>query len=263
MEGLLAESSFTSPFHFINQAELSVKPGSGVAGLKYPARNTKLGLTHLQMMNVSYLITSSPEVTSEVLSDTRVTLLKTIGSFSIFKISGNTGYVEIMKYHPVRISTDDWFNTIRPWYMKELALKVPIVWDNGDPVLSKFKEITSDEVTNPPVDPVGVDGHVTVEKFEDEILIFKTNAVGIPHLIKISYFPNWRVDGADGPFIISPSFMMVIPRQNIVTLTYRPTLSDRIGLALTILGGLIVVLIIILSLRKRKVISDQKNGGRE
>lgn len=263
MEGLLAESSFTAPFHFINQAELSVKPGSGVAGLKYPARNTTLGLTHLQMMNVPYLITSSPEVTTEVLSDPRATLLKTIGSFSIFRISGNTGYVEIMKYNPVRISTDDWFNTIKPWYLEESALKVPIVWDNGDPALSEFKKITADKVNNPPVDPVSADGHVTIEELDNERLVFKTTAVGKPHWIKISYFPNWRADGADGPFVVSPSFMMVIPRQDTVTLTYGSTLSDKIGAALTLTGWLVVVLLIILSLRKRKILSCQKNGGRE
>lgn len=263
MEGLLAESSFTAPFHFINQAELSVKPGSGVAGLKYPPRNTALGLIHLQMMSVPYLITSSPEVISEVMSDPRANLLKTVGSFSIFKISGNMGYVEIMKNYPVRISTDDWFDTIKPWYMKESALKVLILWDNGDPALNEFKKITADEVTSPPVDPIGVDGHVTIEKFENEKLIFTTPAVGKPHLIKISYFPNWRAEGADGPFVVSPSFMMVIPRQSTVTLIYGSTLSDKIGVALTSTGWLIVVVLLSFNIRKRRVLSNKKDGGRE
>ncbi len=36
MEGLLVESSLTAPFHYINQAELSVKPRGTVAGWTVP-----------------------------------------------------------------------------------------------------------------------------------------------------------------------------------------------------------------------------------
>ena len=36
MEGTLMEASFTAPFHFINQAELSKEPSDAIIGVKLP-----------------------------------------------------------------------------------------------------------------------------------------------------------------------------------------------------------------------------------
>ena len=34
---------------------------------------------------------------------------------------------------------------------------------------------------------------------------------GAPVLVKASYFPNWRVEGADGPYRVAPNLMVVVP----------------------------------------------------
>ena len=101
MEGTLMEASFTAPFHFINQAELSVQASNAIVGVDYPGRDTQRGLTHLQLMNIPYLMTISPEVHEEVQADSRADLLAKFGDYSIFRISGTTGYVEVMKNKPV------------------------------------------------------------------------------------------------------------------------------------------------------------------
>jgi hypothetical protein len=107
-------------------------------------------------------------------------------------------------------------------------------------------------VTNPPAEPVNTEGQIVMEQLENERLTFETTAIGVPHLIKISYFPNWKVEGAEGPFIVSPSFMMVIPQQREVTLTYGRTLSYIVG---QVLGGLalaVLVAVMVLDLRSRR-----------
>lgn len=241
MEGTLMEASFTAPFHFINQAELSVQASNAIVGVDYPGRDTKRGITHLQLMNIPYLLTISPEVTQEVTADSRADLLAKIDDISIFRISGTTGYVEVMKNKPVRLATNNWRDDIVRWYKDEPSLKVPIIWDRGEPALAQFRSITPDQAVNPPVEPINTEGEVVMEQLDNEKLTFQTTAIGVPHWIKVSYFPNWKVKGADGPFVVSPSFMMVIPRQREVTLTYGRTASNWVGQALTLLGWLVVV----------------------
>jgi hypothetical protein len=250
MEGLLVEGSFTSPYHFINQAELSPKPGSGISGIDFPALNIPLGITHLQLMNVRYFMASSPEVVDPVSSDPRAKLLTKIGDFSIFEISGNYKYVEVVKNLPVRVSTNDWRSTIIPWYLNESDLSVPVIWDRGEIAITQFKSVNAENVTNPTVEPVKVAGGIISEKIENEKITFETTAIGYPHIIKVSYFPNWRVQGADGPFLISPSFMMVIPRQKDVTLTYGPTASNIAGDIITGIGWLVILALLILNIYK-------------
>ncbi len=63
----------------------------------------------------------------------------------------------------------------------------------------------------------------------------------MPHWIKISYFPNWHVKGAEGPYLASPSFMMVIPTQSHVTLYYGRTNANNIGQILEVIGWLVLV----------------------
>ena len=41
--------------------------------------------------------------------------------------------------------------------------------------------------------------------------------------MKISYFPNWHVSGATGPYRVSPNLMVVVPTSHHVTLTYGNT----------------------------------------
>jgi len=44
MEGTLMEASFTAPFHFINQAELSQQPSDAISGIVYPLWTSLMAL---------------------------------------------------------------------------------------------------------------------------------------------------------------------------------------------------------------------------
>jgi hypothetical protein len=250
MEGTLMEASFTAPYHFINQAELSVQPSNAIVGVSYPGRDTPRGLSHLQLMNIPYLITATPEVTNEVLADPRADLLATIDEFNIFRISGTTGYVEVMENRPVRMAAEDWRTPVVEWYKTQTALNTPIIWDRGEAELEEFAPITPAEATNPPAVPIEGQGQVESEVLTDDRLVFQTSAIGQPHWIKISYFPNWKVEGADGPFVASPSFMMVIPREREVTLYYGRTSSNNIGQLLSGIGWLVVLGVVALQVRR-------------
>jgi uncharacterized membrane protein len=243
MEGTLMEASFTAPFHFINQAELSKEASNAIIGVKYPSRDVPTGITHLQLMNIPYLLTVTPEVTQEVLADSRAELLATFGDYNIFRISGTTGYVEVMKNEPVRVSlpVSQWRDMAVDWYLNPDDLQTPIVLDKGEQALQKFPSITPEQSASPPVVPINTEGHVTNESLQNEKLTFDTTAVGQPHWIKISYFPNWHVKGAEGPYLVSPSFMMVIPTQSHVELYYGRTAANTVGQILEVLGWLLLV----------------------
>ncbi|MHB0981059.1 MAG: hypothetical protein ACYC5Q_13505 [Thermoleophilia bacterium] len=252
MEGTLMESAFTAPYHFINQAELSSQPSHAIIGVPYPPRNTADGLTHLQFMNIPYLLTVSPEVTQEVEADQRTDLVAKFADVSIFRVAGTSGYVEVARNRPLRMQTEDWREAIVPWYKATAALQVPIVWDRGEKELAQFDPIDPEQVANPPVVPEEARGEVFMEQVENDRITFQTTAIGLPHIIKVSYFPNWKVKGADGPFVVSPSFMMVIPREREVVLTYGRTLSNWVGQIFTAIGWLIVVAVLLLGLRRRR-----------
>ena len=80
----------------------------------------------------------------------------------------------------------------------------------------------------------GPTGEVSDIVLEDHRISFSTTAVGVPHLIKVSHFPNWTAIGAEGPWRAAPSLMLVIPTREDVVLEFRNTWVESGGMAMTI-----------------------------
>jgi hypothetical protein len=70
----------------------------------------------------------------------------------------------------------------------------------------------------------------------DHSVSFHVSRTGVPVMVKMSYFPNWTVSGAEGPYRATPNFMVVVPTSKDVTLTYSTTTPELLGRAGTVLG---------------------------
>ena len=79
---------------------------------------------------------------------------------------------------------------------------------------------------------------VTVSNIDtkDNSISFHVDKTGVPVLVKTSYFPNWDVSGAKGPYRVAPNFMVVVPTSNDVTLHYGHTGTEYISYFLSLLG---------------------------
>jgi hypothetical protein len=55
-------------------------------------------------------------------------------------------------------------------------------------------------------------------------------------LVKASYFPNWEVSGAKGPYRAAPNSMVVIPTSNEVTLHYGHSGIEYVSYFLSLVG---------------------------
>ena len=82
----------------------------------------------------------------------------------------------------------------------------------------------------------GGEATITDVVLENDLISFRTDAVGVPHLVKVSYFPNWQAAGAEGPFHAGPSLMIVVPTEEEVTLRFANGSVENIGWILTIAG---------------------------
>ncbi|MGH8928437.1 MAG: hypothetical protein ACRDWH_08805 [Acidimicrobiia bacterium] len=252
MEGLFFESSLSTPFHFLNQAEMSVNPSSPIPGLDYHRFDFERGIRHLQMFGVRYYVTYTPEAMAEADKWPELTELTTTGPFTFYEVA-DAPLVEVANYQPavyegphnnllarlggvVGIGPDDGTATFEEvsldWYGRLDLLDRWIATDGPEewPRVSSLDELT--RVDRYPAAEASVTGVV----MEDDLISFRTSAVGVPHLIKVSYFPNWRATGAEGPFHAGPSFMIVVPTEEQVTLRFANTVVENIGWLLTILG---------------------------
>jgi hypothetical protein len=253
MEGLLFESSATTPYHFLNQAELSAGPSEPEVGLPYGSLNVTLGVQHLQLLGVKYFIAETPQVEQEAAVDPSLQLVAKTGPWTYNYAGANTTttwniylvkdspLVTPLVNDPVVLSgvtpgPSSWLGSATKegpalsWYVDpskwnvELAQSGPSDWPR-----------TSVNDIRPTVKHVGTTQVSNVTQ-TDSSLSFHVSRVGTPVLVKVSYFPNWHASGADGPWRVTPNLMVVVPTSNDVTLSYGASSANYLGIVATSIG---------------------------
>jgi len=262
MEGLLFESSATTPYHFLDQAELSESPSDPEVGLPYGPLDVTLGVQHLQLLGVKYFMAETPQVEQEANVDPALRLVASTGpwaydyggveahtTWDIYVVK-NSALVTPLRNDPVVLSgvkpsPSSWLNPSVAWYDNparwdvELAQSGPTSWPR-----------TSVSDIRPTVKHVGTT-RVTAVSQTDSSVSFHVSRVGTPMLVKVSYFPNWHASGAEGPWRVTPDLMVVVPTSHDVTLTYGRSAADDLGQLATLIGLVaLVVIFVVPSVRR-------------
>jgi hypothetical protein len=233
MEGLFFESSPTAPYHFLNQAELSVGPSDPQLGLDYGGLNVAEGVRHLQMLGVKYYMAFSPSAVAEANSDSQLKLIATTRAWPapgvqwrIYLIK-NSPIVQPLTSLPNVVagisSRVAWLDANATWWLKPSDWKIPFA-DNGPSSWPRVTSVSAAPVTTllPKVEVSNVD-------VKTQSLSFHVSRVGVPVLVKISYFPRWHVTGATGPYRVSPNLMVVVPTSRNVSMVYGSSPALEVG----------------------------------
>jgi hypothetical protein len=231
MEGLFFESSLTTPFHFLNASEVSERPSNPVRGLDYRGFNMDRGIAHLAVYDVTYYVSFTEKGASEA----RLAGLVEIGVASPWTIFAlpDSDLVDVATMRPaVWDGGGDFLDPSLEWYDDVDHLDNWLVETGPEEWLRV--ESVEDRLTS--VSPYAGMGVVTDIVQEDDRISFTTTAVGVPHLVKETYFPNWKVEGAEGPYRAAPSLMVVVPTEEHVVLEFRNTSAENVGMALTLIA---------------------------
>jgi hypothetical protein len=235
MEGLFFESSLTTPFHFLNASEVSDRPSNPVRGLKYNGFDLERGVAHLALYDVAYYV-SFTERGATAARDAGLEWMADAPPWTIFALP-DSDLVDVATFVPVVwAGGGDFVDPALEWYDdvgnldRWLVESGPADWQSVTAVADRLNYF----------EPYATGGEVTDVVLEDHRISFTTTAIGVPHVVKVSYFPNWQVEGAEGPYRAAPSLMVVVPTEENVVLEFRNTSAENIGIALTVLalGGL-------------------------
>jgi hypothetical protein len=245
MEGLYFEASATTPYHFINQAELSDEPSSAMRDIPYPARplnqaDFDRGIRHLQLLGVRYYLAFSPNVLAYARANPALAEIEASPPWAVFEVAG-TALVQPLANEPavldgVSQAGREWLAPAMDWYLDPSAWEVTLAATGLDG-WQRVQEGVRPEAR--PVPSVTVSG---ISQGDDRIS-FDVDRPGTPVLVKASYFPNWQASGADGPYRVAPNLMVVVPTSTHVELHYGWTPVDVAAWALTGLGLALALLL--------------------
>jgi hypothetical protein len=260
MEGLYFESSLTTPFHFINHSEMSYQPSNPIPGLQYHTFDMERGLRHMDLYGVDYYVSFTPEAAEKANGIAGFDKVAVTDPFHIFELPA-TDLVVTATHQP------SVYDVPERGLFASLIGSGTVTGEDGEPLpsfhdlsLEWYEDIDNihrwivadgpqdwpriesiDERPNEPLEvPPNAVSDIVVD---DHRISFTTEAVGVPHMVKVSYFPNWEATGADGPWRASPSLMVVVPTQKDVVIEFQDTWAETGGKLLTF-GGVASLLIV-------------------
>jgi hypothetical protein len=247
-EGLYFESSGTTPFHFLNASEVS--PGASNPVRNEPARpmpysgfNLDLGVPHMRLLGMKYYMAFSTTAVTAASQRSDLTEVAVSGPWHVYEISDSEVVAPLVNEPAVLEGLSDhnpaWQRDAVAWYMDPAALDVVLATDGP----KAWQRIDRGE--DPARRPVPATKVSNIDE-ENLKISFDVDEVGNPVLVKTSYFPNWAVKGADGPYRVTPNLMVVIPRSKHVELTYGYTKVEYLGY-----GASLVALLALIALVRR------------
>lgn len=254
MEGLYFESSATTPYHFLLQAELSKNPSRPQRDLPYRSLDVNQGVEHLKALGVRYYMALTPETQEQARRHPDLRLVGSSGpwdvryddgvkqrTWEVYEVAGSE-VVTPLDHEPVVMKGLDaggrtWQDAAVAWFQEPTRSDVPLAAD-GPKDWARIEPAAPD-VPRRPTARAEVSGIRT----DDDSISFDVDRPGTPVLVKASHFPNWQASGARGPWRVTPNLMVVVPTSSHVELRYGTTGVESAGWALSLLGLVIVVVL--------------------
>jgi TolA-binding protein len=244
LEGLYMQASISAPFVFYIQSEVSQQKSGPFPQYSYARMDFERARAHLELFNVRDLIIRSDAAKNAIRGTAGYRLRETIGDYELWELTTVSGaYVEALPFEPVVFPTGDWKQESHRWFRTPESLASHLVFVDeavaAPPAPFRALARSLDEIPRVPIEgaPCSVESRVSDQQIEID-----TDCIGRPLLVKMSYHPNWHVDGAEKIWLVSPSFMLIYPQAERVRLHYGPGPWDYLGRTLT-LGALLVLLL--------------------
>ncbi len=229
IEGVYNQSSTTTHPVYYLISELFPSSPNPFRSRTYSRFDPDSGLARLRLLNVSHVVAVSDRLVSVLDARAGVVREARVPPYTVYRVADpGKGYVEPLAFAPVRSPREGWRDQSFRWFSRKPPNRAVLVFTE-DP---RFDVVATDPWAPPPERPLPAGVEVT-ETFEAESIRITTSRPGHPLLVKVSYHPRWRAVGADGPYLASPGFMLIVPRQRDVRLVYASrTGSDWLGLGL-------------------------------
>jgi hypothetical protein len=257
MEGLFFEAAGSTPYHFITAAAMSKQSSNPVRELRYDNNDAALGVRYMQELGVKYFMSFTSEAIAQASQQEGLTEVARSGPWVVYRVA-NSDVVTPLAMQPVvaNISSNNprerWLEVGTSWFQQPEVWTTPIA-DNGpsewqrvgvavDESLREGEPNSNNrrvDVVKPataltpvPLDPVVV-SNVDIG---EESVKFSVDKIGVPVLVRVSYFPNWKVDGAKGPYRVAPNMMVVIPTNTNVSMHFGWNIRDYVAYLLSFAG---------------------------
>ena len=242
VEGLYFDSSITTPFHFLTVSGLAERPSNPVGGLTYINGEFDKGFRLMEELGVDYFIAYTSSIKDKANESENFNFLFSNEVFNVYSI--NTKKVELVEDNLHIFESPDFYDRLKNAVLREGSEQ-----SFFESAYKSFKDELNHKIIENYDESLSVRSESNADllisdlNIQNELITFKTNKPNQLHLIKVSYFPNWKIKNGYGPFRISPSFMAVVPKDEFVEIRFESSNVEKalnLLSILTLFGALLI-----------------------
>ncbi len=226
LEGLYMESALLGPAVYQLQSEVSARPSSPLVRFPSGALDPEFAVRHMKALHAELLLLRSAKAQAAIEASGLFLKVAASPPFALYRVGRFDSELMTVLQKPLRwLPLADWMQDAFTWF------KTRSRFDAYQPI---YGEAVATVAARP-------GAGVVVNKLSRQEMVFTTEAVGSPHLLKVAYHPRWQLASRGSLRLAAPGFMMVVPEESEIRLVYGHTLIGRLGMAASAAALLLLV----------------------
>ena len=224
LEGLYMETALLGPAIYQLQSEISARPSSPLVRFPSGSLDPQFAARHMNLLHTDTLLLRSREAKSAIESSRLFDKVAEAPPFALYRLHGfDSQLIELVR-QPMRVRPlNDWMQDAFAWFRTRSRF---------DAYLPVYGDLALDKLIAPSA--ANAARAVSLSRHE---MVFETDAVGSPHLIKIAYHPRWQLQSKGQLALAGPGYMLVVPQEREIRLVYGHTLEQAAATAACAGGG--------------------------
>ncbi|MFZ4811966.1 MAG: hypothetical protein ACOYL9_11530 [Ilumatobacteraceae bacterium] len=249
INGLLAGSPNANRFQPVAESAYSLEAERYNARLPFEEPDMARGVRYLRELGCQYFLALTPEMVAQARETDGMSELATVGPWSVFEVA-DVALVEPLSMAPYVDGSvagrDEWSEASMKWFKQADSLAPRISSAGAAEWPSTAEASSAAPLPTTEVSAIVDDG---------DSIAFDVSKIGVPVLIRESYFPTWKAEGADGPYRVAPNWMVVVPRNTSVRMVSKAGGIEMVSSLMTIAGlsGCVALAVIVRRPKREQV----------
>jgi len=237
LEGLYMESAVLGPAIYQLQSEVSTHPSSPLVRFPSGSLDPEFAARHMNFLHADTLLLRSPQAKAAIEANGLFVKVAESPPFALYHLKQFDSHLAQVVTLPLRmLPNKDWMQDAFSWFRTRSRFDayLPVYGKNGG---------NDDKIVDRIDAAAALISPIREKLLSRNELIFETEAIGKPHLIKIGYNLRWQLESKGSMQIAGPGFMLVVPQEKEIHLVYGHTLIGKIGMIASVVAALCVLLL--------------------
>ena len=223
LEGLYMESALVSPAVYQLQSEISTHPSSPLARFPSGRLDLDMAAAHMRFLHANEVLIRHEATRRALAASAAFQEVGQAAPFYVFRLKDfRTQLVDLVDRPLHWLPKKGWMEQSFSWFRsnQRFASELPVFHDGPAPDVASG----------------GTKAGVTDLKQERHRISWRTDAVGAAHLLRMAWHPRWQLLSKGSLHLAGPGFMLVIPQEAEVVLSYGQTAAATAGMLASVLA---------------------------